>query len=164
MFNFNNNGSYSSNPSNNPDSATNAYNPTIGEITQITKPPPSSGYIGAPLPSTSGYGANANSMEMDWLQTDLETHWVSIVLMMAGWMVLVKALAEYALAKRMEAIIKSRLENEDLEDLGGLDDEEGEEEEDEDMEELHERLGGDGRGGGRGSSRVVGYISNEDDI
>ncbi|KAG0285595.1 hypothetical protein BGZ96_010179 [Linnemannia gamsii] len=157
IFNTNNSGSYTSDPSNNPDSAIYAYNPSIGEITQINKPPPpsvmDSGYIGGPISSNPAYGANADSREMDWLQTDLETHWVSMVLMMAGWMVLVKALAEYALAKRTEAIIKARPENEDLEDLGGLDDEEGDEEEED--EELHERLGGDGREGVRGSSRVV---------
>ncbi|KAG0278462.1 hypothetical protein BGZ97_009727, partial [Linnemannia gamsii] len=125
MLNTNNNGTYTSNPSDNPDSAIYTYNPSIGEVTQITKPPPppsvgESGYIGAPVSSTPangyGYGANGDLREMDWLQISLETHWVSMVLMMAGWMVLVKALADYALAKRMESIIKARPESEDLED------------------------------------------------
>ena len=88
---------------------------------------------------------------------DLETHWVSMVLMMAGWMVLVKALAEYAIAKRTESIIKSRPENEDLED-GGL----YVEEEEEEMEEFLQRLGGGDRDVRVG--RIVGYISSEDDI
>lgn len=116
------------------------------------------GYIGAPPPPGYGYEANADSREMDWLQMDLESHWVSMVLMMAGWMVLVKALAEYAIAKRTESIIKARLENEDLED-GGLGDEV---EEEEGMEELHDRL----RGGNRDvtGGRIVGYISSEDDV
>lgn len=147
---------------NNPDPSTYAYNPSIGEITQISKPSlpymDDTGYIGAPPALGYGYEANGDSREMDWLQMDLETHWVSMVLVMAGWMVLVKALAEYAIAKRTELIIKARPENEDLED-GGLDGEEGDEEE---MEELYERLGGgdrDVRGG-----RVDGYISSEDDI
>jgi hypothetical protein len=175
MLNTNNNGTYTSNPSDNPDSAIYTYNPSIGEVTQITKPPPppsvgESGYIGAPVSSTPangyGYGANGDLREMDWLQISLETHWVSMVLMMAGWMVLVKALADYALAKRMESIIKARPESEDLEDRGELDDEEEEEEEEEEegMEELYGRLGGDGRESGRGGSRIVGYISSEDDV
>ncbi|KAF8947074.1 hypothetical protein BGZ47_010319 [Haplosporangium gracile] len=162
-----------------PDS-TYAYNPSIGEITQITKPPsppsPSmddTGYIGAPPPPPPGaeygyvYGANADSREMDWLQMDLETHWVSIVLIMAGWMVLVKALAEYAIAKRTEAIIKTRPENEDLENAGLGEEEEGgeeEEEEETEMEELHERLEGDDRDGRGGGGRVIEYISSENDI
>ncbi|KAF9285163.1 hypothetical protein BGZ88_009637 [Linnemannia elongata] len=147
---------------NNPDPSTYTYNPIIGEITQISKPAlPSmddTGYIGAPPPPGYGYEANADSREMDWLQMDLESHWVSMVLMMAGWMVLVKALAEYAIAKRTESIIKARLENEDLED-GGLGDEV---EEEEGMEELHDRL----RGGNRDvtGGRIVGYISSEDDV
>ncbi|KAG9072135.1 hypothetical protein KI688_006359 [Linnemannia hyalina] len=147
---------------NNPNPSTYAYNPSIGGVTQISNPSlPSvddTGYIGTPPPLGYGYEANADSREMNWFQMDLETHWVSMVLIMAGWMVLVKALAEYAIAKRMESIIKARPENEDLED-GGMEDEEEDEEE---MEEFLERLGGgdrDVRGG-----RFVGYISNEDDI
>lgn len=148
--------------SNNPDPSTYAYNPSIGEITQISKPSlpyvDDTGYIGAPPAPGYGYEADEDSRDMDWLQMDLETHWVSMVLMMAGWMILVKALAEYAIAKRTELIIKARPENEDLED-GGLD---GEDEDQEEMEELYERLGG-GDGDVR-AGRVVGYISSEDDI
>ncbi|KAG0371870.1 hypothetical protein BGX24_001063, partial [Mortierella sp. AD032] len=143
-------------PPYNPDS-TYVYNPSIGEVTQITKYPSmdDTGYIGAPASSASGpsspyggygygYGANADSREMDWLQTDLESHWVSMVLMMAGWMVLVKALAEYAIAKRTENIIKATPDDEE---------EYFDEEEEQEMEEMHTGGGG----------RVVGYMASEDD-
>ncbi|KAF9121989.1 hypothetical protein BGW39_010124 [Mortierella sp. 14UC] len=145
----------------NPD-ATYAYNPSIGEVTQITKPPATlsiddTGYLGGPPPSSPyggyGYGATADSKEMDWLQTDLESHWVSIVLMMAGWMVLVKALTEYAIAKRTETIIKSRPETEDDLEDGDYEVEEQE------MEEMHS-----GGRGGRGGGRIVGYMASEDDV
>ncbi|KAF9108919.1 hypothetical protein BGX29_000007 [Mortierella sp. GBA35] len=114
------------------------------------------GYLRAPSPSQSGYdsygyGANADSREMDWLQTDMETHWVSMVLMMAGWIVLVKALAEYAIAKRTEAIIEARPERDD--------EEEGVAREMEtEMQELQEMQSRPGTG------RVVGYIASEDDV
>ncbi|KAG0264892.1 hypothetical protein BGZ95_003472 [Linnemannia exigua] len=142
--------------------STYAYNPSIGEVTQITKFPSmdDAGYVGAPTspppgpPSPNGgygygYGANADSREMDWLQTDLESHWVSMVLMMAGWMVLVKAIAEYVIAKRTENIIKARPDD--------MDEFFDEEEEEQEMEEMP--VGGGGRGG-----RVVGYMASEDDV
>ncbi|KAK3808863.1 MAG: hypothetical protein J3R72DRAFT_87382 [Linnemannia gamsii] len=138
--------------------STYVYNPSIGEVTQITKYPSmdDTGYIGAPASSASGssspyggygygYGANADSREMDWLQTDLESHWVSMVLMMAGWMVLVKALAEYAIAKRTENIIKATPDDEE---------EYFDEEEEQELEEMHTG----------GSGRVVGYMASEDDV
>ncbi|KAF9907552.1 hypothetical protein EC991_010848 [Linnemannia zychae] len=139
----------------NPDT-TYAYNPSIGEVTQIIKPPsaPSmddTGYLGGPPPSSPyggyEYGAAADSKEMDWLQADLESHWVSMVLMMAGWMILVKALAEYAIAKRTETIIMARPENEDDLEDGDF------EYEEQDMGEMHS-----------GGGRVIGYIASEDDV
>ncbi|KAG0224229.1 hypothetical protein BGW41_005176 [Actinomortierella wolfii] len=47
--------------------------------------------------------------------SDGEEHWVSLLLMLLGWMVIVKALADYARAKRTEMIIQARPESERLE-------------------------------------------------
>ncbi|KAF9975630.1 hypothetical protein BGZ73_000644 [Actinomortierella ambigua] len=46
---------------------------------------------------------------------DGEEHWVALFLMMLGWLVIVKALADYARAKRTEMIIQARPESERLE-------------------------------------------------
>ncbi|KAF9162360.1 hypothetical protein DFQ26_003602 [Actinomortierella ambigua] len=46
---------------------------------------------------------------------DGEEHWVALFLMMLGWLVIVKAVADYARAKRTEMIIQSRPESERLE-------------------------------------------------
>ncbi|KAF9347076.1 hypothetical protein BGX26_001420 [Mortierella sp. AD094] len=76
---------------------------SAGEITQIDKLPSvdDTGYI-----SGNPYGASTDSAQMDWLETDMENRWVSLILMVAGWMIIVKALAEYATAKRTERVIR----------------------------------------------------------
>ncbi|KAG0004820.1 hypothetical protein BGZ65_012619 [Modicella reniformis] len=79
------------------------------EITQVSKPPPTfmddTGYTGD---RDASYGSSADSTQMDWFETDMENHWVSLLLMIAGWMIIIKALADYATAKRTESIINSR--------------------------------------------------------
>ncbi|KAF9117168.1 hypothetical protein BGX27_000017 [Mortierella sp. AM989] len=73
-----------------------------GEITRIDKPAfvDDTGYI-----SGKSYGASADSAQMDWLDTDMENRWVSLILMIAGWAIIVKALAEYTTAIRKERFI-----------------------------------------------------------
>ncbi|KAF9363637.1 hypothetical protein BGX34_003679 [Mortierella sp. NVP85] len=57
----------------------------------------------------TGYVSGNNASEqMNWLESDIENHWVSLILIIVGSMVIVKTLAEYA-AKRKEMIIQSRL-------------------------------------------------------
>ncbi|KAK3812313.1 MAG: hypothetical protein J3Q66DRAFT_54898 [Benniella sp.] len=57
----------------------------------------------------TGYVSGNNASEqMNWFESDIEDHWVSLILIIAGWMVIVKALTEYA-AKRKEVITQSRL-------------------------------------------------------
>jgi hypothetical protein len=53
----------------------------------------------------TGYVSGNNAS--DWLESDIENHWVSLILIIAGWMVIVKALAEYA-AKRKAMITQSQ--------------------------------------------------------
>ncbi|KAF8967591.1 hypothetical protein BGZ46_000125 [Entomortierella lignicola] len=74
-----------------------------GEITQIDKPPfvDDTGYI-----SNNRYGSSADSVEMNWLETDMESRWASLILMIIGWMIIVKALAEYVTAKRRDRVIR----------------------------------------------------------
>ncbi|KAG0366860.1 hypothetical protein BGZ54_004774 [Gamsiella multidivaricata] len=82
-----------------------------GEITQIDKHPfvDDTGYvISDGGDSGYSYGSSADSAQMDWLDADMESHWVSLVLMVAGWMIIVKALAEYVTVKRTERLINAR--------------------------------------------------------
>jgi len=87
---------------------------SVGEVTQISNSKSSStpayvddtGYIGGAGVEMS-YGSSADSAQMDWLQTDMESHWVSMFLMLAGWMIIIRAVAHYASAKRTEKIISA---------------------------------------------------------
>ncbi|KAF9933770.1 hypothetical protein FBU30_004571 [Linnemannia zychae] len=130
-----------------------AYNPSIGEVTQITTLPPSPpssindiGYMGAPIssPSSYGYGANADTREMDWLQTDIENHWVSSFLIIFGWVIFARALAEYAVAKKSESVLKAQSEREALEGVG--------------IEHEEQDIDAASR------SRVVAYLASEEDV
>ncbi|KAF9435186.1 hypothetical protein BGZ76_006748 [Entomortierella beljakovae] len=83
-----------------------------GEVTQVDKPPfvDDTGYI----IGNSGY--EADSAEMDWLEIDMENRYISLILIFAGWIIIVKALAEYATAKRTERFLRDQPEeNRDLE-------------------------------------------------
>ncbi|KAF8928960.1 hypothetical protein BGZ58_009259 [Dissophora ornata] len=79
---------------------------TAGEITQVDKPllVDNTGYVGVSDPR---YGSSADSGQMDWLETETESRWVSLILMVIGWVVIVKALTEYVAAKRMARITSS---------------------------------------------------------
>ena len=83
-----------------------------GEITQVDGPPfvDDTGYISgggmdSPPPT---YGSEADSAQMDWLQTEAESQWVSLLLMIVGWMIIIKALAAYVVAKKTEKIISAQ--------------------------------------------------------
>ncbi|KAG0263142.1 hypothetical protein BG011_009244 [Mortierella polycephala] len=54
------------------------------------------------------YGSNADSAQMDWLQIDMENQWVSLFLMIIGWMIIIRTLAAYAVAIRTEKIINAQ--------------------------------------------------------
>lgn len=85
--------------------------PGTGRAGEVTKPSAGggsymddTGYIG-----DSEYNDGTNvAQDIDWLQSDMESHWVSLLLMIAGWLVIIKALAEYAYAKRTELVISAR--------------------------------------------------------
>ncbi|KAF9377065.1 hypothetical protein CPB97_010439 [Podila verticillata] len=85
--------------------------PGTGHTGEVTKPSAGggsymddTGYIG-----DSEYNDGTNVVQdIDWLQSDMESHWVSLLLMIAGWLVIIKALAEYAYAKRTELVISAR--------------------------------------------------------
>ncbi|KAF9968466.1 hypothetical protein BGZ70_003601 [Mortierella alpina] len=83
-----------------------------GEVTQVEGPPlvDDTGYISGEgmdqrLPT---YGSEADSAQMDWLQTEAESQWVSLLLMVVGWMIIIKALAAYVVAKKTEKIISAQ--------------------------------------------------------
>lgn len=85
--------------------------PGTGHAGEVTKPSAGggsymddTGYIG-----DSEYNDDTSVAQgIDWLQSDMESHWVSLLLMIAGWLVIIKALAEYAYAKRTELVISAR--------------------------------------------------------
>ncbi|KAF9280826.1 hypothetical protein BGZ68_007004 [Mortierella alpina] len=85
--------------------------PGVGEVTQVERPPfvDDTGYIGGgggmDQPT---YGSEADSAQMDWLQTEAENRWVSLFLMIVGWMIIIKALAAYVVAKKTEKIISAQ--------------------------------------------------------
>ncbi|CAO3563083.1 unnamed protein product [Mortierella alpina] len=83
-----------------------------GEITQVDGPPfvDDTGYIsgGSMDPPPPTYGSEADSAQMDWLQTEAESQWVSLLLMIVGWMIIIKALAAYVVAKKTEKIISAQ--------------------------------------------------------
>ncbi|GJJ77334.1 hypothetical protein EMPS_09693 [Entomortierella parvispora] len=88
-----------------------AENSSAGEVTQInTEKPPAyvddTGYIGGGGVEMR-YGSNADSAEMDWLQTDMESHWVSMILILAGWTIIIRSMAQYVAAKRTEKVISA---------------------------------------------------------
>ncbi|KAF9989040.1 hypothetical protein BGZ75_007836 [Mortierella antarctica] len=84
----------------------------VGEVTQVERPPSvdDTGYIGGggmdQSPPT--HGSEADSAQMDWLQTEAENQWASLLLMILGWMIIIKALAAYAIAKKTERIISAQ--------------------------------------------------------
>ncbi|KAG0037731.1 hypothetical protein BGZ82_001983 [Podila clonocystis] len=88
-----------------------ATEPGIGHAGEVTKPGAGggsymddTGYIG----DSDQYDGGNAAQDIDWLQSDMESHWVSLLLMIAGWLVIIKALAEYAYAKRTELVIIAR--------------------------------------------------------
>ncbi|KAF9570052.1 hypothetical protein EC968_002314 [Mortierella alpina] len=87
--------------------------PGVGEVTQVDRPPlvDDTGYMGGSGrggmdPPT--YGSAADSAQMDWLQSEAENQWASLLLMIVGWMIMMKALAAYVVAKKTERIISSQ--------------------------------------------------------
>ncbi|KAG0078348.1 hypothetical protein BGZ93_008556 [Podila epicladia] len=85
--------------------------PGTGHAGEVTKPGAGggsymddTGYIGG----SDQYDDGSSVQDIDWLQSDIESHWVSLLLMIAGWLVIIKALAEYAYAKRTELVISAR--------------------------------------------------------
>ncbi|KAG0342583.1 hypothetical protein BG004_005657 [Podila humilis] len=100
------------------------YDSPSTSIGEVTKPGTSymddSGYIvdvssnnnpyyynnaGSPSSSSSSAALANQDTNLEWLQADMEAHWVSLLLMITGWMIIVKSLAEYAYAKRTEKVI-----------------------------------------------------------
>ncbi|KAG0045867.1 hypothetical protein BGZ83_008913 [Gryganskiella cystojenkinii] len=82
---------------------------TVGEVTQVDKPPlyvDDTGYIGGDKLAEI-YGSTADSAQMDWLQINMESHFVSLLLMLAGWIIIIRSVAQYSRAKRTEKIIRA---------------------------------------------------------
>ncbi|KAF9313796.1 hypothetical protein BG003_004818 [Podila horticola] len=85
--------------------------PGTGHAGEVTKPGEGgssylddTGYVG----DSDRYDDGNSVQDVDWLQSDIESHWVSLLLMIVGWLVIIKALAEYAYAKRTELVISAR--------------------------------------------------------
>ncbi|KAG0311029.1 hypothetical protein BGZ99_010421 [Dissophora globulifera] len=83
---------------------------SAGEITNVDKNYPvyvdDTGYVSEP---DATYGSDSGNVasQMEWFDAGMENHWVSLILMITGWLIIVKALAEYATAKRTERIMKA---------------------------------------------------------
>ncbi|KAF9948862.1 hypothetical protein BGZ72_009245 [Mortierella alpina] len=84
--------------------------PGVGEVTQVEKPVfvDDTGYIGGGDMNQPKYGSEADSAQMDWLQTQAENQWTSLLLMIVGWMIIIKALTAYVVAKKTERIISAQ--------------------------------------------------------